>query len=87
MAKPGTAQPQQSQPEKVRVTAYRIVPHRNADGQVVPERWDTEEIVVSGVIETRSLHERGQTLPAARHRHNVLWQTKINREGPETWKL
>lgn len=82
MAKPQ----QQTQPEKARFTTYRIVPHRNADGVLVPGKWDTEEVTVSGVVEARRVHEHGVTLPVARERHTVLVQRWANREAPESWK-
>lgn len=82
--------PQPSQPvgpEKLRTTVYRIVPHRTPEGLAVPEKWDMEEVVVEGIVVSKKIHERNQTLPAVRHRHQVLVQQWVNREGPETWKL
>ena len=36
--------------EKTRAKVFRVVPHVGADGKPVPERWDMEEVVVSGVV-------------------------------------
>ena len=74
------------QPEKIRTTVYRVVPHLGPDGKPVPNRWDTEEISVSGVVEAKLVHERAQPLPVARERHQILVQKWVSREAPETWK-
>ena len=72
--------------ERVRTTVYRVVPHLGPDGKPVPNRWDTEEVVVAGVVEAKLVHERAQPLPVARERHQILVQKWVNREAPETWK-
>lgn len=83
MPKPVSSQP--VAPEKVRTTVFRVVPHMK-DGKPVPEKWDTEELVINGTVEARMVHERAQSLPVARERHSVLMQKYISREAPETWK-
>lgn len=72
--------------EKTRAKVFRVVPHVGADGKPVPERWDMEEVVVSGVIESRKLHEKAATLPVARHRHTIELTKWMSREAPETWE-
>ena len=84
MPKPVSSQPVAT--EKVRTTIFRVVPHVGRDGKPVPEKWDTEELVINGTVEARMVHERAQSLPVARERHSVLMQKYISREAPETWK-
>lgn len=72
--------------EPIRTTVFRIVPHMK-DGKPVPERWDMEELVVSGVVESRKVHESGQVLPVVRERHTLLTARYTERDAPETWEL
>jgi hypothetical protein len=70
---------------RTRVKTFRVVPHVGPNGKPVPERWDVEEVVVSGVVESRKLHERSVTLPVARHRHSIEVANWMSREAPESW--
>lgn len=72
--------------EKTRARVFRVVPHLGPDGKRVPERWDMEEVVVVGVVESRKLHEKSVTLPVARHRHTIELTKWSSRESPETWE-
>lgn len=86
MAKPSAQVATVEKSERARVRTFRVVPHLGPDGKPVPERWDTEEVVVSGVVESRKLHERAATLPVARYRHTVEVTKWLSREAPETWE-
>lgn len=79
-------QPEAKVEAKTRVKAFRVVPHLGPDGKAVPEKWDMEEVVVSGVVESRKLHEKAVTLPVARYRHTVELTRWMSREAPETWE-
>ena len=81
------AKPQAAAPEKLeRVRTFRVIPARDDAGKVIPEKWDTEEVTVIGRIESRVVHEKAQSLPVARERHQLLIQRYIGRESPETWE-
>lgn len=69
-----------------RARVFRVVPHIGPNGKPVPERWDTEEVVVVGTVESRKLHEKAATLPVARHRHTIELNKWMSREAPETWE-
>lgn len=68
MAKP---QQQQTSPT-VEVTVFRLVPHLDASGERVPERWDAVEETVRGVVTKRVAHETKQALSVARERVQIL---------------
>lgn len=84
MAKQTPQQPPAA--ERVRAKMFRILPHLDSDGRPVPGKWDMDEVVVSGVIESRKVHETAATLGVARHRHTIEVTRWMSREAPETWK-
>jgi len=66
------AKPQQQELPSTEVTVYRLVPHVDAAGKRVPEKWDAVEEVVRGVVVKRTHHETRQPLAVARERVQVL---------------
>jgi len=76
-----------NKPQQVKTSVYRVEQATTPDGKVIPGRWNTVELEITGVVTQRRVLENAQVLPVCREtwRKQMLERTEFHNPEAQPW--